>query len=66
MISEQRAIELWLAIPCTLAEIETICLVEGRIVALTTAVEFVTLRIGRATSCLPRRTRPRLKEVNGQ
>ena len=65
MISEQRAIEIWLTRSNALG-VMLISSVEGGIVALTTAVEFVTLRIGRATSCLPRRTRPQLKEVNGQ
>jgi len=49
-----------------LAETEAISSVEGGIVALTAAAEFVTLRITRAASCLLRRSSPLLKEVNVQ
>ena len=54
------------AFRCPLAETVAISAVEGGIVALTAAAEFVTLQISRAASCLLRRSRQLLKEVNVQ
>lgn len=51
---------------CTLAETEAISSVDGEIVALTAAAEFVTLPISRVASCLLRPTDPLSKEENVQ
>ncbi len=63
-ISATRNRNLADAFGCTLAATGAISSVEGAIVALTAAAEFVTLPISPPASCLLRRTRPLSKEVN--